>query len=284
MFKLFGFKEGIPNFILVIITGIVSLILVFVFNDSAITLTPRDIIIVAGQSNAEGYSLGYNPELDPPDKRVFQFPSYGNSKDEIIAAVDPLFHSDVVDTKNRIGFAMTFARMYVNAYPNRNLIIIPVAKAGTSTNNWLDDGQLNFAISQINALLAKNPTLKVRAILWHQGESDVSNQISLDIFKSNLTKILTDFRTKPIVKNTAPILVGGLLPAFIDSNPKYTDYQNVLKNIGHLVNKSFYVDSTDLTGEDPLHFDANSERELGKRYFEIYQKYQESKPKLIQVK
>ena len=128
-----------------------------------------DIIIQAGQSNAEGY--GYGPTGAPyiPDERVW----YMNKNDTISLAVEKVA-GNLIQTNS----ALSFAREYIcqgQLAEDRKLLIIRAAVGGTGflDNRWkLTDDLYLHMMEMIRTALALNPENRLVALLWHQGEND----------------------------------------------------------------------------------------------------------------
>ena len=144
--------------IYLILVLILILILVY-FNNSEgfIDNTPYDIVIIAGQSNAQGTgSEYYTPQknrMDEPlyndpyfneDKNNTSYPSASdrlrqrikafNARNEIVVAVDPLRHFPETGIKeNRNGFGISFARQYVKE-KNKNVMLLGCAMGTTAFN------------------------------------------------------------------------------------------------------------------------------------------------------
>jgi len=159
---------------------------------------------------------------------------------KIVGMTEPLDHFQhlsIRNGENTISFASSFARMYVSqtSMGSRKLLIVGCAVSGSSIEDWKkrygpdnpDPDSLHQAaverLRNVKNLLTPTNTSKVVALLWHQGETNMSifsNPATSAArklqYKSNLKETLTGMRREIIeVFNnnsgyTFPILLGGL--------------------------------------------------------------------------
>lgn len=102
----------------------------------------------------------------------------------------------------------------------------------------------------------------IKGIIFHQGESDTSDQN----WKYQVKEIVTDLR-KDLGIGDVPFLAGELL---------YADYQSCchwhnteVNKLPGLINNAYVVSAMGLPGMDVYHFTTASYRELGRRYAQI---------------
>ena len=170
--------------------------------------------------------------------------------------------------------AEDFAVAYAKAHPDVNVGLIPCADGGTSLSQWAVGGLLFDNAVNCARLAMRTSTL--RGILWHQGESDCTDE-DYPLYRERLTAILNALEEALGVENI-PILLGGL-GDFLVANTEF-DY---LKNYTH-INRSLadmasadpymaFVSAEGLAGNpDNLHFSAAALREFGLRYYAEYEK------------
>ncbi|TWI81412.1 protein of unknown function (DUF303) [Lacibacter cauensis] len=237
-----------------------------------------DIFPVIGQSNAyNGFGLDY--EIDVTDPRIQQLGRFDSNNYKIIAARDPLEHHTLANGRN--GFAMTFALKYLQYYweGNRQVLLIPGAKDGSSFRNreWnKGDTLYNDIVRRIKYVLEKYPGSKVRAFLWHQGESDV--YWGRD-YAGMLDRMIVNMR-RDVAGSTGdsiPFILGGLVSYWVSqrNDRKITD--SVISETPERVSRTgyasarepFIITKPDNTVDD-IHFNAAGQRELGRRYFNVY--------------
>jgi hypothetical protein len=227
-----------------------------------------DIFPIIGQSNAyNGYGLDYN--LDKTVLQIKQLGRFGINNYKVITGKDPLEHHIIAPGCN--SFATHFALKYVQQYGHtgRDVLLIPGAKNSSSFVNsqWRKGDTLyNDIVRRVKYVLETYPGSEIKAFLWHQGESDI-----------------TDMRRDVAGPkgDSIPFILGGMVPYWVDLRPdrKITDSviaETIIRlpSIGYANARSpFIIAKSDNTVND-IHFDAAGQRELGKRYFEAYQKLQ----------
>lgn len=233
-----------------------------------------DIFVVAGQSNTHlGY--GYDENIDTPDESIFQL-GRGDHDFQIKLAEEPLDH--FTKTDSCVGFALTFAKLYKIQYlsPDRDIIIIPCGSGGTSfMNNEWNDGDYFFedVIERTKHVMANYPGSVLKAILWHQGESDIYNLN----YQSALDSMITRMRNK-LNYPDIPFILGGMVPYWADQYDN-NDIQGIISNTPNRLPNCGYADPTvpfviekDDNTLNPIHYNAEGLRELGIRYFKEYKK------------
>lgn len=182
------------------------------------------------------------------------------------------------------GFCLaeTFAACYAQE-KNVNVGIIPCADGGTTIDQW-QKGSLLYDNAVFNTKLAQR-TSTVTAVLWHQGESDCTEE-KYPLYEKKLTVLFENLR-KDLSLNDIPFIVGGLgdfLPLF---DKPYSCYTHINEALMH------YANTTPLTGfasakgletkGDNLHFNTKSLIEFGKRYYAAF-KEKENKNKIFKEK
>lgn len=240
-----------------------------------------DIFPVMGQSNAYNGS-DIDPLLDKTYIHIKQLGRFGANNMQLIPAQEPLEHFTIASNRN--GFAMTFAFQYLNYYwqRDREVLLIPAALNGSSFSGYQwrkGDTLYTDVVRRIKYVLDKYPSSEVKAFLWHQGESDTKWGRYYGFL---LDKMITDMRREVAggpKGDSIPFIVGGLLPYWADLTKagKVTDSviaetPSRLPFIGYASARSPFVIIKPDYSIDNIHFDAAGQREMGKRYFEAYQK------------
>lgn len=232
---------------------------------------PYDVIVVAGQSNTHA-GLGLNRKIDISDGNIFQLGRIGFFDRAIIPANEPLHHHTAGDS--RIGFALTFAKLfYEKAQEKRPILIIPCGFGGTSIpKDWSENDFLyQDMIERTKFVLKKFPKSNLKSILWHQGESDVGNRNYASLLDNFINRVRVDLDIN------VPFIVGGMVPFWVANASSRIEQQNIIKNTPLRVDNTNYADpeipfvikkEDDLF--DEIHYDANGQRELGRRYFDAY--------------
>lgn len=228
------------------------------------------IILVIGQSNTHA-GIGFDSHLDKPVDGIKQLGRFGVGNMKLIEAVEPIQHH--TKNKTKIGFSFTFAKLLKNHInSNSNIILVPCGFGGTGfkDNRWnKGDDLYNDAIKRVKSIVKNYPDSKLITILWHQGEKDVgstSYQTDLDNFIINLRNDLD--------AHDVPFIVGGMVPFWVDQSSERKKQQKIISNTVNRHVKIGYADPEipfrikKIDDEfDAIHYDADGQRELGKRYF-----------------
>ena len=241
-----------------------------------------DIIIQAGQSNAQGTSFGPTDAPYQPDGRVW----YMNEDDTFSLAAEKVNGNEVQG-----NFALPFAREYLNAgrlAEGRKLLILRAAIGGTGflDNRWkLTDDLYLHMMEMIRTALALNPENRLVALLWHQGETDAVRGASFSVYYQHLRNLLDSVRTTFGVPEL-PFVAGDLVHDWKSTNaeacaPVVDAIRAVCRDCGH----GGFAESDGLLSnrhelnyrpwnwaEDPIHFSRKSIYELGLRYFAEFER------------
>merc|ERR1712228_543253 len=220
-----------------------------------------------------------------------------------ISANDPL-HNDKPD-KVGVGPGLSFAKCIASlpdiVATNRKIGLIPCAVGGTSIDQWLpkhikvenetvielkeseysntDDGLFEKTIQK--TILALNTSIDgkrgdivLKAILWHQGESDCDTQQNAMNHLSATSALFEQFRQR---LGQIPIIVGAL-GDFIGKNKNdkhsfvyYNIVNHGLMRLPQMMPSIGFVSAKSLKDKgDDLHFDAESAVIFGQRYASKY--------------
>lgn len=235
-----------------------------------------DIILIAGQSNTY-WGQGQDLEVDTGHPAVLQMARSESEDKALIPANDPLDHWH--RKENCIGFAMTFARLYANEMlePNRKLVLVPCGFSGSSFSDerWNPGNDLyRDAVRRCQTLLLASENARLVAILWHQGEYDVDNPY----YESQLDHMITSMRQDLYdPSQSIPFIAGGMVPYWVSLNPSRIETQGIIRRIPDRLPNCAYVDpgfpyliQKPDNNVDTIHYDANGQRELGRRYYDAF--------------
>lgn len=238
----------------------------------AAELPPKErfhLFLLVGQSNMAG--RGKVEEQDrKPHPRVLTF-----SKDrQWVPAVDPI-HFD--KSSVGVGLGRTFAIELAEANPGITIGLIPCAVGGSPIESW-EPGALDKATNthpwddaMARAELAL-PAGTLKGILWHQGESD-ANAARAPLYEKRFHSLIERFRTT-LKAPDAPFIAGqmGQFPAKLWSD-EMKKVDAIHQALPKSVPNTAFVSSEGLKDKgDLIHFDAESYRELGRRYAKAYGK------------
>ena len=291
-------------------------------NNTTYSNNTYDVIVILGQSNSVGRGKSEHT-FDNPNSVTYNMTSYSFYNDDFNKTINPNIKnfsrtSQIIDAVENpesslendrgdpgdYGFGISFARQYVKQNSGKKVLLINCGSGGTSISQWKTDATSNpnlytRALVRIRSALSQiNSSSTVKAILWHQGESDVNTNPTT--YESQLTTMLNSLR-KNIASPDTPILLGGLCPSkyirheiaprystdSIDNN--YSKMNTLISSIATKNSKNGYkfVSSDPITAITPhfnhylkgnfnggrgdiVHFNKSSQIEFGRRYFYVY--------------
>lgn len=239
-----------------------------------------DIIIQAGQSNAEGYGFGQVKDPYVPCDKVF----YLNQDFTISQACEKVKGNEI-----QTNWSLSFSREYINAgmlNDDRKLLILRCAVGGTgfSDNRWgMKDDLYLLMMEMIRTALALNSENRLIAMLWHQGETDAGNKVSYEIHYANLINLFNSVKSAFKVENL-PFIAGDFVQEWKNENieiciPIVDAIRAVCRDCGcggfvesdGLLSNNQALSYYPLGWEDSIHFCRESVYEFGKRYFKCFE-------------
>lgn len=223
-----------------------------------------ELYLLVGQSNMSGRGK-LTPADAEPDARVLVL----DAKNEWGSQGEPI-HFD--KTSARVGPGFAFAKLMAQQNPDVEVGLIPCAVGGTSIVKWKPDVDLfNKAVERARIAM-KTGTLK--GILWHQGESGSGNETKANRYGRDLASVAVGFRAA-LNAPDVPFIAGEIGQFLYTRSDRKAPFAKVINDqidtLPKLVPNTAVVSSEGLNHVgDELHFDAESQRELGKRYFEAF--------------
>jgi len=258
------------------------------------------LIILAGQSNMAGRGYAGASDLEPipgvrswagdltwreavePINRDRQFVGTFSSDGSKRVSPDPwdAVPPSAGDHVVGVGPGRTFGRLLRAFSPDEDVGLVPVAVGGTPVSAWLPGGvdpyaplghPYDDAIVRIRAAMRYGD---VAAILWHQGESDCS-RTEPGVYEGRLREVVANFRRDLHLPETVPFIMGTLARFYDESYPRIAvGAPGIDAAMERIVATTPYVGlvcAHDLRDRgDGLHFDAESQHELGERYFRMW--------------
>ncbi len=249
-----------------------------------------DIILQAGQSNAEGCGRGVvTKEYEPTDKvwlldapkRVTALPD----RMDIVYLDEPFvlkIAEEATDNDGKIGnFGLTFAEDYIKAgflKEGRAVLIIRAGVGGTgfARKEWGVGSLLyNKLVELADYALSLDEDNRVVGFLWHQGEHDSAEKNPPEKFGAELKAQMLSLRER---YGNMPIVAGDFVNEWKSKNlelcnPIVAKIKEVVAECG----RGAFVETSDLpsnnqkTGNgDDIHFCRESQHILGRRYFEAF--------------
>lgn len=251
-----------------------------------------DIIIQAGQSNAQGCGIGPVTEEYVPNENIYCLTgnysditdaegkrsiTYDNSQPTLDIG------DEFVNNGQKTGeLAFTFAEAYVKnglLAEGRKVLILRTAIGGTcfKRKEWGPGCPVEERMHElITYALAMNPENRIVAFLWHQGESDAIESNPVEIYEQQLSDFINNVREKYHCQEV-PFIAGDFCNEWKSKN--LDACEPILDVIRKLFagEKAAFVETADLPSNnqktangDDIHFCRESLHILGKRYFEKF--------------
>ncbi len=235
------------------------------------TATPQlpgmQLFLLAGQSNMAGRG-----RVEEEDRVVHSRVLMLNRQLEWVPASDPVHFDKSVAG---VGPGRSFGIALADADSTATIGLVPTAVGGSPITSW-EPGALDPATRTHpydDALIRARAAMRggtLKAILWHQGESD-SHDPAAALYEGRLRALIERFRSD-LGAPELPFIIGQLgkfekgpwsaAKARVDSAQRAVAAQ--MQNVA-------FVSSEGLADRgDTTHFDSRSAREIGRRYAKAY--------------
>lgn len=256
-----------------------------------------DIIILAGQSNAEGNGRG-GKEMQVPNV-CYQLVDINEAYTS-----DDLFMQNYLQVtlpvevrqeqlkergqeEHYADLTPAFVSRYVSdgfLSEDRKLLVVKTAVGGSgfAKKQWGRGNALSDRLIQmVDKAIDGNGANRVVALLWHQGEHDVFEQPELsakersDFYCDKFYEQMQLFRSK---YGEFPIITGGFVDQWADTCREKCDaIEKALQDSCKKLGKATFVSSKGLLSNDQatsngddIHFCRQSIYELGDKYYDAY--------------
>jgi len=228
------------------------------------------LFLLAGQSNMAGRGV-VTPEDQKPLPGILMLSQEG----KWVPAIDPM-HFDK-PKKIGVGLGRTFAVELSKKLPGVTIGLIPCAVGGSPIDTW-QPGVIHEETGahpwddMMKRMQLALPAGTLKGILWHQGESDAEPGLS-ETYEAKLHDLIGRFR-KTFESPDLPFLAGQM--GRFEGAPWTEDRERV--NRAHIALPDRVPGTAFISAKglhhlgDRLHFDAESYRELGRRYAEAWWK------------
>ena len=234
-----------------------------------------DVFLFLGQSNMAGYgTILPEDRVDIPGAYVLRVDENDKKSYSWQGAHQPY---NVGHPTYRFSLAGPFLQAHRLMYPEVKVAAVSKAWGGSAISP-MSKGTPFYAEIIRQALWAKKSgTLK--AILWHQGESDTVSPAVADSYAQKLEKLIKDLRADLGMPNL-PFIIGDLAEfygthkehAAPDRLKRIKQVREALKNMQNKLPNVSFVPSTGLISHDEhqVHFNRASYVIFGNRYFDSY--------------
>ena len=203
-----------------------------------------DVYIISGQSNSANHGI---PTLTPNDSRVS---AWGPDGWQFAADPQPIATGEGGSPWPHLG------DLLVQRY-EIPIGIISVGWGGTSVEQWLPSTSTDGLFNRIVMALDEVGPHGARAILWHQGESDLALNTSADVYSQRLGEIINSSRDVGGWNIPWVVARASYLPSFSNkSMEQIVDGQQLVIDNDPLTYEGPYTD--DMIGDewryDTVHF------------------------------
>jgi hypothetical protein len=220
------------------------------------------VFLLLGQSNMAGYPKAQAADkVEDPRVRVLGFDDCaetGRKQDQWDTAAAPLHEC----WNGALGPGDYFAKTLLPIIPSGDTIgLVPCAISGEKIETFLKVGGTKYSWIIARAKAAQQAGGVIDGLLFHQGESNCGDSG----WPAKVNTLVQDLRTD-LGLGQAPFLAGELVPTGNCAN-----HNALVDKLPDVVQNSFVVSASGLV-LDPadtqwhLHFDHDSQVELGKRY------------------
>ncbi|MFT2751863.1 sialate O-acetylesterase [Clavibacter sp. Sh2088] len=244
-----------------------------------------DVVVVLGQSNAQGVGTGWDPSVDVSVPGLDQLAGSGAKAGQIVPAKDSLSHVTTWTTSGgvqSVGPGMELGRhLLAEARPGRKVLLVPAALASTSMTgdgyyawNPADTrARVNLftrALGQIDKALAQDPDNRLVAVVWAQGESDATRTNAAG-YQAMLLDLVDRLDAR---YGAVPFLIGGMVPEWLNVSSMRQAIDTAQQGMPALRANVSYIPGAagSNRSEDMIHYTAAGARLMGDRYFAAYQR------------
>lgn len=225
------------------------------------------IFLLMGQSNMAGYGKLLPEDYKEIDGTYMLRDGGKLEKYSWLPAKQPI-HCRL--ESDRFCLAGPFAKAHRGLYPRIAVGLIPMAWRGAAITK-MNKGTSFYQEMVDKALWAKKQG-KLKALLWHQGESDTIYEEAAGLYEDRLIQLINDIR-KDLDEPDLMVIIGNLAE-FYGTGKEHSDPQRVkcidkvkssLRKVAEKMSNVVFVESTGLRSHDhhQVHFGRESYVILG---------------------
>lgn len=233
-----------------------------------------DVFLLSGQSNMKGRAtIDMSPDEDP---RIIFF--HSTQRNWFIAR-DPL-HAlgvpDLIDGSDNSGTGpgMSFSRSMRKKSSDRIIGLVPSAVGGAPIDSFAPQGP-NFlrSLELVKEAMEFAPEVaRLRGILWLQGESDAVEE-NYQSFEKKLHDLVDRYRIALADPNLP--FIACTIGSFVNKGKFLfaSEINKILLDLPSQREHTACIDARDLKEGhigDGMHYDADSQSEIGRRYADAY--------------
>jgi hypothetical protein len=227
-------------------------------------LPELDIFLALGQSNMAGRANMTNEMMSPLENVYLLTP--GGSVETASNPMNKYSNIRKDISLQKLGPVYSCA-LKLREKAQKPIAFVVNAQGGSSITVWYQAGKANYDASLLRAKEAQRWG-KIKAIIWHQGESDGS---TVDSYLSRLSTMVQNFRTD--LNEPELFFVAGELGYWRGGGTASIPFNNMIQTIAGTISFSDWVSAEGGTplNNDPAdpHFDTASQLTLGGRYADV---------------
>ena len=230
------------------------------------------LYLLIGQSNMAGRG-----EVEAEDREAHPRVVALGKADQWVPAVDPIHFDKAVAG---VGPGLTFGKTMAGRDPSIRIGLLPCAAGGSPISVWKPGGHWEQTNSDPYDDALRRTKLAMadgvlKGMLWHQGESD-ANETDAGQYEDRLVALIGALRSE-LGTPDVPFIAATLGDFLLDDRPEVATVNEALRSIPERVDFAACVDAGGLCEKgDKVHFDAESPRELGRRYAEAMIRLQQT--------
>ncbi|MDR1059808.1 MAG: sialate O-acetylesterase [Clostridiales bacterium] len=233
-----------------------------------------DIVIQAGQSNAEGCGIG--PADDPfmPSGDIL----YLDSGFMIFPACERIWSNDIVG-----DFSLAFCSRYIadgRLGAGRKLLVVRAAVGGTGflDNRWKPSDDLFLQMLEMaKTAVELSPRNRIAAFLWHQGETDATLGAGREEHLGRLAALVGMVRDA-FGCSRAPFVAGDFVGQWKEDNlDMCAPVVEAVRDACARLDNARFVETAGLQSNDQrigngdtIHFCRDALNKLGERYYSAF--------------
>lgn len=224
------------------------------------------VFILAGQSNMAGRGK-VEPMDTIPDPRILTI----NKTGEVILAKEPLHFYE--PTLTGLDCGLSFGKELLKYIPDSvSILLLPTAVGGSAIQQWIGDETYRnvslFSNFKEKVAIGKQYGT-IKAILWHQGESDAASRETIDIYDKQLGVLFSKFRAE--VGNPNLSICFGRLGSFSKTDESWQAINAKMEDYQKTDPFSYLIQTKNLNPKgDFIHFDSEGQRAMGISFAKAY--------------
>lgn len=174
------------------------------------------VFLLMGQSNMAGFApLQPGDDAEAPGVLTLRGELTGINSTTLIDPIEwerASHNLHQVQSSDRFGLGMDFAKRYMELNPGVTVGLIPAAWGASFIHNS-SKGANRYANAIQRAQFAQQSG-EIHGVLWHQGEGDFTQLSLANSYAANLDKLVGDLRTD-LGDSDLPFVAGGLSTEYL---------------------------------------------------------------------